>query len=100
MVFRFFWQPIKFHSQNLSFLLASASAFLHTKTPPTKNASRNGGTRTKSRRREKFVEFYPVSRYSIIIYYVFFLSLSLQQRAFVVMMICVGFGETVVSSRV
>ena len=35
----------------------------------------NGGTRTKSRRREKFVEFYPVSRYSVI--YVFFLSLSL-----------------------
>ena len=35
----------------------------------------NGGTRTKSRRREKFVEFYPVSRYSVIC--VFFLSLSL-----------------------
>ena len=35
----------------------------------------DGGTRTKSRRREKFVEFYPVSRYSVL--HVFFLSLSL-----------------------
>ena len=63
--------------------LSSFARFLHTHQQRVKNSfSINGGTRTKSRRREKFVEFYPVSRYSVL--HVFFLSLSLcLLRAFV-----------------
>ena len=62
--------------------LSSFARFLHTHQRIKELVTHNGGTRTKSRRREKFVEFYPVSRYSVM--RVFFLSLSLcLLRAFV-----------------